>query len=220
MFKIKQLTRDISEFSKLSINTLRMLSADAIAKAKSGHTGIALGAAPIVYALFKNHLNVNPEDPTYFNRDRFILSAGHGSTLLYSAMLISGYKSITIDDLKQFRQLNSKCPGHPENHILQGIEIGTGPLGQGIAMGVGMALTESFLANKFNRYSKFIDHYTYVLFGDGCLQEGVAQEAIALAGKLKLNKLILLYDSNRIQLDGKVSDSTNFNVRKLFKAYD
>jgi transketolase len=202
----------------LSTNTIRLLSVEAISKAKSGHPGIALGAAPIMYALFRNHLTINPQDPYYFNRDRFVLSAGHGSALLYATMLVSGYQSINMEDLKKFRQLNSKCPGHPENHILPGVEIGTGPLGQGIAMGVGMAIAESKLANKFNQYDRFINHYTYVLFGDGCLEEGVAQEAIALAGRLKLSKLIMLYDSNRIQLDGKVSDSTNYNVKKLFKA--
>jgi transketolase len=212
--------KQITKYSKLSTNTIRLLAVEAITKAKSGHPGIALGAAPIMYALFRNHLCVNIEEPTYFNRDRFVLSAGHGSALLYATMLIAGYKSISMDDLKKFRQLNSKCPGHPENHILQGVEVGTGPLGQGIAMGVGMAIAESKLANKFNKYFNFINHHTYVLFGDGCLEEGVAQEAIALAGRLKLNKLIMLYDSNHIQLDGKVTDSTKYDVKKLFKAYD
>jgi transketolase len=211
--------QQITQYSKLTTNTIRLLAVEAIAKAKSGHSGIALGAAPIMYALFRDHLKVNPQDPFYFNRDRFVLSAGHGSALLYATMLVSGYESIKIEDLKKFRQINSKCPGHPENHLLPGIEVGTGPLGQGIAMGVGMAIAESKLANKFNRYDRFIHHHTYVLFGDGCLEEGVAQEAIALAGRQKLNKLIMLYDSNGIQLDGKVSDSTNYNVKQMFKAY-
>lgn len=210
--------RQISRFSNLSVNTLRLLSVEAIANAKSGHPGIALGAAPIMYALFRDHLNVNPKNPDFFDRDRFVLSAGHGSALLYATMLISRYKCITIEDLKKFRQLNSITPGHPENELLKGVEIGTGPLGQGIAMGVGMAMAEAKLAAKFNQYDKLIHHYTYVLFGDGCLQEGVAQEAIAIAGKMKLNKLIMLYDSNQIQLDGKVNQSTKFNVKKLFKA--
>lgn len=210
--------KQINEFSTLCVNTIRVLAAEAITKAKSGHPGIALGAAPIIYSLFRNHLNVNVNDPFYFNRDRFVLSAGHGSAMLYAAMLISGYKSIAMEDFKEFRQLNSKCPGHPENHILPGIDVGTGPLGQGIAIGVGMAIAEAKLAHKFNKYGKFINHNTYVLFGDGCLEEGVAQEAIAIAGRLKLNKLIMLYDSNKIQLDGKVSDSTNYKVRQLFKA--
>jgi transketolase len=201
--------KQISEFSQLSVNTIRVLAAEAIANAKSGHTGIALGGAPILYALFRNHLNFNPKDPFYFNRDRFVLSAGHGSALLYATMLVSGCNSISMNDLKAFRQINAKTPGHPERNVLHGIEVNTGPLGQGIAMGVGLAIAEVKLANKFNKYGRFIDHYTYVLFGDGCLQEGVAHEAIALAGKLKLNHLIMLYDSNRIQLDGKVSDSTN-----------
>jgi transketolase len=218
-FPKKIFNKQITEFSKLSTNTIRLLAVEAIAKAKSGHPGIALGAAPIMYALFRNHLKINPQDPFYFNRDRFVLSAGHGSAMLYATMLISGLESIKMDDLKNFRQLNSKCPGHPENHILPGIEVGTGPLGQGIAMGVGMAIAESKLANKFNKYGKFIDHHTYVLFGDGCLEEGVGQEAIALAGRLKLNKLIMLYDSNKIQLDGKVHDSTNYNVKKMFETY-
>ncbi|GHU30963.1 hypothetical protein FACS1894166_01540 [Bacilli bacterium] len=215
---MKLLQRQISKFSKLSVNTLRVLSAEAITKAKSGHTGIALGAAPIMYALFRNHLNVNPKDPFFFNRDRFILSAGHGSTLLYTTMLIAQYESIKMDDLKNFRQLNSPCPGHPEPHLLPGVDGGTGPLGQGIAMGVGMAIAEAKLAAKFNKYGKFIDHYTYVLFGDGCLEEGIAQEAIALAGRQKLGKLIMLYDSNRVQLDGPVDASTNYNVKKMFEA--
>jgi transketolase len=208
----------ISRFSKLSVNTIRLLSVEAIAEAKSGHPGIALGAAPIMYALFRDHLNVNVSNHQFFNRDRFVLSAGHGSALLYATMLISGYSSITLEDLKKFRQLNSKTPGHPENHVLEGVEVGTGPLGQGIAIGVGLAIAETKLASRFNRYENIINHYTYVLFGDGCLQEGVAQEAIAIAGKLKLNKLIMLYDSNGIQLDGKVNQTTNFNVKKLFKA--
>jgi transketolase len=210
--------KQISRFSDLAVNTIRLLSVEAIATAKSGHPGIALGAAPIMYALFRNHLNVNPKNLDFFDRDRFVLSAGHGSALLYATMLICGYKSITMEDLKNFRQLNSKTPGHPENEILEGIEIGTGPLGQGIAIGVGMAIAEARLASKFNQYDKLIHHYTYVLFGDGCLQEGVAQEAIAVAGKLKLNKLIMLYDSNSIQLDGKVSQTTTSNVKHLFKA--
>jgi transketolase len=212
------LNKQISRFSKLSVDTIRLLSVEAIANAKSGHPGIALGAAPIMYALFRDHLNVNPKNTKFFDRDRFILSAGHGSALLYATMLISGYQSITMEDLKQFRQLKSKTPGHPENKLLDGVECGTGPLGQGIAMGVGMAIAETKLAAKFNRYEKLIHHYTYVLFGDGCLQEGVAQEAIAIAGRLKLGKLIMLYDSNAIQLDGKVSQTTRINVKQLFSA--
>jgi transketolase len=219
MFNLLRFKKQINDLSFLSVNTIRILSIEMIAKAQSGHPGIALGAAPIIYALFHDHFNYNPKDFAYFNRDRFILSAGHGSSMLYAAMFISGYTSLTMEDLKQFRQLNSFTPGHPENHVLHGIEIGTGPLGQGIATGVGFAIAEARLAAKFNKYSKFIDHHTYVLFGDGDLEEGVAQEAIALAGKNRLNKLILLYDSNKVQLDGKVTDSTNYNIKKLFKAY-
>jgi transketolase len=210
--------KQINDLSLLSVNTIRILSIEMIAQAKSGHPGIALGAAPIIYALFHDHFNYNPKDFSYFNRDRFILSAGHASSMLYATMLISGYTSLTMEDLKKFRQLNSLTPGHPENHILRGVEIGTGPLGQGIAMGVGFAIAEARLAAKFNKYSEFINHNTYVLFGDGDLEEGVAQEAIAIAGKNQLKKLIMLYDSNKVQLDGKVSDSTNYNVKKLFKA--
>jgi transketolase len=218
--RLTKCSKQISEYSQLSVNTVRVLAAEAIAAANSGHTGIALGAAPILYALFRDHLNFNPKDPFYFNRDRFVLSAGHGSALLYATMLISGCTAITMDDLKAFRQINAKTAGHPERTTIHGIEVNTGPLGQGIAMGVGLAIAEAKLASKFNKYSRFIHHHTYVLFGDGCLEEGVAQEAIALAGTLKLNNLIMLYDSNRIQLDGKVTDSTNWNVKQLFKAYD
>lgn len=202
----------------LTINTIRMLGVNAITNANSGHPGIVLGAAPIMYALFKDHLCVDPQNPHFFNRDRFILSAGHGSALLYATMYLAGYNSLQKNDLLRFRQINSKTPGHPESSLVPGIEVSTGPLGQGVAMGVGMAIGEKKLAALFNQHSKLVDHYTYVLFGDGCFEEGVFSEAIAVAGKLKLNKLIMLYDSNWIQLDGKVSDSTNTNVRQLFKA--
>ena len=200
------------------INTLRALALDEIATAKSGHPGMALGAAPIMYALFRNHLNVNPKSPEYFNRDRFVLSAGHASALLYATLVCGGFKGITIEDLKKFRKLGSKTAGHPEADQIPGIEVSTGPLGQGIAMAVGMAIAEKKLATTYNEYSQIVDHYTYCLHGDGCLQEGVALEAIALAGKLRLNKLILLYDSNDVQLDGRVSDSSVTNVRKMFIA--
>ena len=203
---------------KIVIDTLRALSLDEIATAKSGHPGIALGAAPIIYTLFRNHLNISPANPNYFNRDRFVLSAGHASSLLYATMLCAGFKSLCVDDLKKFRQLNSKTAGHPEPHLIHGIEVASGPFGQGIAMAVGLALAERKLAATYNEYGELVNHYTYCLHGDGCLQEGAALEAIALAGKLRLNKLILLYDSNDIQLDGKVSESTVTNVSKLFKA--
>ena len=200
------------------INTLRALALDQIAKAKSGHPGMALGAAPIMYTLFRNHLNVNPKSPEYFNRDRFILSAGHCSALLYATLVCGGFSGINIDDLKKFRQLNSKTAGHPEPDKIPGVEVSSGPLGQGIAMAVGMAIAEKKLAATYNEYSQIVDHYTYCLHGDGCLQEGVALEAIELAGKLRLNKLILLYDSNDIQLDGAVKDTSVTNVAKMFIA--
>ena len=189
----------------LCVNAIRFLSVDAINKAKSGHPGICLGAAPIIHTLFTRHLVVDPENPTWFNRDRFILSAGHGSAMLYSTLHLAGY-DISIDDLKQFRQFGSKTPGHPEVFHTPGVEATTGPLGQGIAMAVGMAIAEKHLAARYNKKNnRIINHYTYVLCGDGCLQEGVAQEAMSLAGKLQLEKLIILYDSNDIQLDGEVS---------------
>ncbi|CAF0796864.1 unnamed protein product [Didymodactylos carnosus] len=208
-----------SEYAALTVNTLRFLGVDMVAKADSGHPGIVLGAAPIMYALFRNHLRYDVNEPQLFNRDRFVLSAGHGSALLYSTMHLAGYKQATLDELKNFRQAGARTAGHPENFLLEGVEATTGPLGQGIAQGVGMAFAESFLAARYNAAGTLISHYTYVLFGDGCLQEGVALEAIALAGRFKLNRLIMLYDSNDVQLDGKVGDSTNTDVRKLFEAY-
>ena len=207
-----------SSKSKLTINCLRALSLDQITNANSGHPGIALGAAPIFYTLFRYHLNVYPKVPDFFNRDRFIVSAGHASSLLYATMLCAGYKNLTANDLKEFRKLNSKTAGHPEPHLLPGVEISSGPLGQGIAAAVGMAIAERKLATMFNVFGNFIDHYTYCFHGDGCLEEGIAYEAINLAGNLKLNKLILLYDSNKIQLDGKVSDSTSMKVKKFFES--
>ena len=208
----------INSNSKITIDCLRALSLDQIANAESGHPGVALGAATTFYTLFKYHLNIYPNTPDFFNRDRFVVSAGHASSLLYATMLCAGHKNIKINDLKQFRKLGSITPGHPEPNLLPGIEITSGPLGQGIAAAVGMAIAERKLANMFNIYGRVIDHYTYCFHGDGCLQEGVAYEAINLAGNLKLNKLILLYDSNKIQLDGKVSDSTSMKVRKFFHA--
>ena len=207
-----------NNLDELAINTIRMLSVDMINKAKSGHPGIALGAAPIIHTLFTRSLIYNPKDPTWFNRDRFILSAGHGSSMLYSTLHLAGY-NLTMEDLKQFRQLNSLTPGHPEVFHTAGVDATTGPLGQGIAMGVGMAIAEKFLAAKYNRPElSVMDHYTYVLCGDGCLQEGVAVEACSLAGRLKLNKLVILYDSNDIQLDGPVQMANNESVKQKFEA--
>lgn len=208
-----------SKNSKVTINTMRMLGVDMIHKANSGHPGIVLGAAPIMYALFRNHINILPSDPLFKNRDRFILSAGHGSALLYATMFLAGYKGLNIEDLKNFRQINSITPGHPEKHILPGVEISTGPLGQGVATSVGVAIGETFLNKSFkSEHGSLYDNYTYCLFGDGCLQEGIFDESISIAGKYKLNKLILLYDSNDIQLDGKVEDTTNVDVKKYFES--
>ena len=202
----------------LCVNAIRFLSIDSINKAKSGHPGICLGAAPIIHTLFTRHLLIDSENPTWFNRDRFILSAGHGSAMLYSILHFSGF-DISIDDMKQFRQYGSKTPGHPEVFHTPGVEATTGPLGQGIAMGVGMAIAEKHLSAKFNKKNnQIINHHTYVLCGDGCLQEGVAQEAMSLAGKLKLDKLIILYDSNDIQLDGEVSMANTEDTKMKVEA--
>ncbi|AGR41279.1 transketolase [Spiroplasma taiwanense] len=201
-----------------NLNALRILGVEAVNKANSGHPGIILGAAPIVYSLFTKIMNINPKNPTWFNRDRFVLSAGHGSGLLYSALHLSGF-DLSIEDLKQFRQLNSKTPGHPEFQHTPGVEATTGPLGQGFAMGVGMALAESHLAAKYNQKDlEIINHFTYVLCGDGDLQEGVCQEAISFAGRYKLNKLIVIHDSNDIQLDAPVNVAQSENIADRFKA--
>ena len=201
-----------------SINTVRMLGIEAVNKANSGHPGIVLGAAPMAYTLFTKHLRVNPEVDKWINRDRFILSAGHGSALLYSLLHLSGF-NITIDDLKNFRHLGSITPGHPESYLTPGVDVTTGPLGQGIAMAVGQAVAETHLSARYNKpnYNLF-DHYTYVICGDGDLQEGVAQEAISLAGHWKLNKLIVLFDSNDVQLDNMVSVAQSENIADRFKA--
>ena len=200
------------------INTLRVLGAEIINRANSGHPGIVLGAAPICHTLFTRHLNINSSDEEWFNRDRFVLSAGHGSILLYMLLHLSGY-AITIEDLKNFRQKGSITPGHPEYGHTPGVEITTGPLGQGIASAVGFAIAEQYLASRFNKSDfDIINHYTYVLCGDGDLQEGVAMEAISLAGHLGLGKLILLYDSNDVQLDGDVSLANSENTQKKFES--
>lgn len=194
------------------IRTLRVLGAEIITKAKSGHPGIVLGAAPILHTLFTRHLNIDANEEKWFNRDRFVLSAGHGSALLYTLLSLSGFE-ITLDDLAHFRQKDSVTPGHPEYGHTPGVEMTTGPLGQGLATAVGMAIAESHLAGKFNRPEiEVVDHNTYVLCGDGDLQEGVAMEAMALAGHLRLNKLIVLYDSNDIQLDGDVHLASSDNI--------
>lgn len=206
------------EIEVKSINTIRMLSVDQIEKAKSGHPGICMGAAPMTYTLFNKHININPDNSKWFNRDRFILSAGHGSALLYSMLHLCGF-DVNIDDLKQFRKLNSRTPGHPEVGHTHGVEATSGPLGQGIAQAVGMAMAEKHLAAKYNKGDlNVVDHYTYAVVGDGDLMEGVANESISLAGHLGLGKLIVLYDSNDICLDGKLSTSFSENVLDRVKA--
>lgn len=210
--------RNLTNFANTTINAIRVIGAEAITNANSGHPGIVLGAAPIMYALFKCHLNIDPLNPNFFNRDRFVLSAGHGSALLYTTMHLAGFNSVSMQDITRFRQINSKTAGHPEPTLIPGVEVATGPLGQGVAMAVGMAIAERKLADTYNIYSELIDHYTYVLHGDGCFQEGIYYEAIALAGRLKLNKLIMLYDSNHIQLDGKVAETSNTKTKLFFKA--
>ncbi len=197
---------------QLTIDTIRVLSAQAIEKAKSGHPGLPLGVAPLGYALFADNLKFNPKNARFEDRDRFILSAGHGSMLLYSLLHLFGY-DITIDDIKAFRQFGSKAPGHPEFGVTDGVEISTGPLGQGIANGVGMAIAESFLAKKFNKQGyPIVDHYTYVLCGDGCMMEGIESECASLAGTLKLDKLIVFYDSNNITIEGDTDATFTENV--------
>lgn len=209
----------MNKLDTLTINTLRFLSAEAIQKAKSGHPGLPMGAAPAAYTLWAKALKANPANPAWENRDRFILSAGHGSALLYSLLHLFGY-GLTIEDLQNFRQRNSLTPGHPEYKHTTGVEVTTGPLGQGIANAVGMALAESHLAAKFNTPEyKVVDHYTYVLCGDGCLQEGVASEAASLAGTMGLGKLILLYDSNHITIEGDTATAFTEDVLKRFAAY-
>lgn len=203
---------------QLSINTIRMLSAEAVEKAKSGHPGLPLGAAPMAYTLWAKNMKHNPKDPKWINRDRFILSAGHGSMLLYSLLHLFGY-GLSIEDIQNFRQLDSQTPGHPEYGHTTGVEVTTGPLGQGIANAVGMAMAEAHLAAKFNRDNfNVIDHYTYVLSGDGCLMEGISNEASSLAGTLGLGKLIVLYDSNKITIEGSTDLAFTEDVAKRYEA--
>lgn len=194
------------------INQIRVLGIDMIHEANSGHPGIVLGAAPILYTLYANHLMVDKNHPNYFNRDRFILSAGHGSALLYATLYMAGF-NITLEDLKSFRKIDSITPGHPEFKVTPGVEMTTGPLGQGIASAVGVAIGEKILEE---RYQNLVDFYTYVLCGDGDLMEGISYEASSLAGTLNLNKLIVLYDSNNICLDGKTSQTFNENIKERF----
>ena len=208
----------MSNIDNLSVNAIRVLSADAVQKANSGHPGLPLGAAAIGSELWANHMNHNPKNPNWENRDRFVLSGGHGSTLLYSLLHLFGY-GLTLDDLKNFRQWGSKTPGHPEYGVTTGVEASTGPLGAGMAMAVGMAMAETHLAAKFNKEGyPVVDHYTYVLGGDGCMMEGINYEAFSLAGTLKLNKLIVLYDSNKISIEGNTDIAFTEDVPARFKA--
>ncbi|HZG88346.1 transketolase [Paenibacillus sp.] len=205
---------------QLSIDTIRTLSIDAIEKAKSGHPGMPMGAAPMAYELWSKFMNHTPTNPNWVNRDRFVLSAGHGSMLLYSLLHLFGYEDTPIEQLKQFRQWGSKTPGHPEFGHTAGVDATTGPLGQGFAMAVGMAMAEAHTAAVYNRENfPIIDHYTYVICGDGDLMEGISGEAASLAGHLKLNKLVVLYDSNDISLDGDLNLAFSENVAQRFQGY-
>jgi transketolase len=204
---------------ELAINTIRMLSADSVQNANSGHPGMPMGAAAMAYTLWTRYLKYNPKDPEWFDRDRFVLSAGHGSMLLYSLLYLTGY-DLPLDELKRFRQLDSKTPGHPERNHTPGVEVATGPLGQGFSNAVGMAIAEQWLAATYNRPGHtVVDHHTYTICGDGCLMEGITQEAASLAGHLKLGKLIALYDQNRITLAGGVDLCFTEDVQKRFEGY-
>ena len=206
--------------SNLSVNAIRFLGIDAIEKSKSGHPGVVMGAAPMAYDLFTKQMRINPEVPNWINRDRFILSAGHGSMMLYALLHLSGFKDVSMDEIKSFRQWGSKTPGHPEYGHTAGVDATTGPLGQGISTATGFAQAERFLAAKYNRPGfDIFDHYTYVICGDGDLMEGVSSEAASYAGLQKLDKLVVLYDSNDINLDGETKDSFTENVRARYDAY-
>ena len=209
-----------STIDNLSVNAIRVLSADAIQKANSGHPGLPLGCAPAAYELWTRHMNHNPADPEWANRDRFILSGGHGSMLLYSLLHLFGYGNLSAEDLSNFRQLGSLTPGHPEYKHTVGVEATTGPLGAGMGMAVGMAIAETHLASVFNKEDyPVVDHYTYVLGGDGCMMEGISSEAFSLAGTLKLGKLIVLYDSNNISIEGSTDIAFTEDVTARFQAF-
>lgn len=205
---------------EMSVNAIRVLSADAIQKANSGHPGLPLGTAPIAYELFSKHMNYNPQNPEWINRDRFVLSGGHGSMLLYSLFHLFGIGNLSLDEVKNFRQFGSLTPGHPEYGHTVGVEATTGPLGQGMAMAVGMAMAEAHLASIFNKEGyPVVDHYTYVLGGDGCMMEGISSECFSLAGTLGLSKLIVFYDSNNISIEGSTDIAFTEDVVTRFKAF-
>ncbi|AFY73298.1 transketolase [Synechococcus sp. PCC 7502] len=205
---------------QLCINSIRFLAIDAVEKAKSGHPGLPMGAAPMAFVLFDQFLKFNPKNPKWVDRDRFVLSAGHGCMLQYALLHLTGYDSVSIDDIKQFRQWGSPTPGHPENFETAGVEVTTGPLGQGVGNAVGLAIAEAHLAARFNKPGhNIVDHYTYVILGDGCNMEGIASEAASLGGHLKLGKLIMLYDSNSISIDGSTDLAFTEDVGKRYEAY-
>ncbi|HAH50047.1 MAG TPA: transketolase, partial [Balneola sp.] len=209
----------MASLDQLCVNTIRTLSMDAVQKANSGHPGMPMGMADVSYILWTKFLKHNPKNPEWFDRDRFILSAGHGSMLIYSLLHLTGY-DLSLDEIKNFRQMGSKTAGHPEKHLTPGVEMTTGPLGQGFATGVGMAMAEKFMAGKFNTSQhKIVDHYTYAIVSDGDLMEGISHEAASLAGHLQLGKMIYLYDANSISIDGSTDLSFTEDPVKRFEAY-
>src|SRR5437762_1503241 len=217
--RMQEETNATPELDQLCINTIRALAIDAVQNAKSGHPGLPLGAAPMAYVLWTKFMRYHPRNPRWENRDRFLLSAGHGCMLLYSLLHLTGY-DLSLDEIKNFRQWGSKTPGHPENALTPGVEITTGPLGQGFANGVGMGMAEAHLAAKFNQKDFSVaDHFIYAIVSDGDLMEGVASEAASLAGHLKLGKLIYLYDDNHVTIEGFTSLAFSEDVPKRFEAY-
>src|SRR5436190_11414995 len=208
-----------AKLDELCVNTIRTLSMDAVQKANSGHPGAPMALAPLAYVLYTRVMKHNPANASWFDRDRFVLSAGHASMLLYSILYLTGY-GLTLDDLKNFRQFDSRTPGHPEYGEIPGVEVTTGPLGQGFAMGVGMAIAEAFLAARYNKPGfDLVDHYTYALCSDGDLMEGISSEAASLAGTLGLGKMVYLYDKNNISIEGDTDMTFREDVGKRFEAY-